>query len=341
MDYGDDRLQRYLNKMMLLQDAQREKPLSDGELKQIALETGMSESDWQASQEAAQGYLKSGKGHLTFGNWVDAVRDLEQANALMPNSLEANYALAQAYKGYWMEKRDPSHKEMAEKYANRALQIRPDHAQTIGVLNDLREGEKQAQQSKTMRRIVIGAVVGGLFLLMMIFYILTNNAAVSQAEEVAKKWAQVENVYQRRADLIPKLVQTAQAAANFEREILEKLKQAQSRLQAIRVDADKLSGEDLAQFQKGQSELSASLNQLLLLAQKNPELSASQAFRDLLVQIEGSENRISVERKRFNEAVSDYNSYIKRFPASLLGLDEKAYFKMDTGADQSPSINLK
>ncbi|NJL15019.1 MAG: LemA family protein [Microscillaceae bacterium] len=176
---------------------------------------------------------------------------------------------------------------------------------------------------------------------MLIFYILTNNAAVSQAEEVAKKWAQVENVYQRRADLIPKLVQTVQAAANFEREILEKLSKAQGRLQAIRVDADKLSGEDLAQFQKGQAELSASLNQLLLLAQKNPELSANQAFRDLLVQIEGSENRISVERKRFNEAVSDYNAYIKRFPASLLGFDEKAYFKMEAGADQSPQINLQ
>jgi LemA protein len=341
MDYSDDRLQRYINKMLLLQDDQREKPMTDQELKEIALEIGMSEEDWKASQETAKAHLKSGQGHLTYGNWKGAIQELEQANALNPNSVEATYGLANAYKESWIETKNLQDQNLAEKYAQRALQLQPGHSPSLQVLGALRDTEREVKQNNTTRNYVLAAVAGVVLLIAIIFYTLLSNSASATKEEVAKKWAQVENVYQHRADLIPQLVSTVQASANFEKEILDKVIEARSALGSLNVDATKLSESDLSKFQEKQSKMSAALNDLMFASQKNPELRTSQAFRDLQVQIEGSQNRISVERKRYNESIASYNNFTNTFPGTLLGLNEKAYLKMEKGADEVPVIKFE
>ncbi len=339
MDYSDDRLQRYINKMLQLQNEQREKPLTEQELKEIAFEIGMSEEDWQASQESYKAHLKIGEGHLSYRNWEKAIQELEQANALNPNSLEATQGLANAYLAQWKEDKSPNNKTLAEKFANAALQIKPGDTKSMYVLSELSQVEKEdKEQKKTLKYISI-AVAGVLLLILIILYTLDYNIASSKLELIAQKWAQVENVYQRRADLIPKLVRTAQAASNFEKETLEKLNKIGQNLGNL--DTENPTESELNNFQQRQANISAALDDFLAASVRNPELGASQAFRELQVQIEGAENRISVERKRYNEAVSSYNTFIKSFPGNLLGMKERTYLKMEKGADKSPDVKFE
>ncbi len=171
----------------------------------------------------------------------------------------------------------------------------------------------------------------------------TYNTLVDRDETVNTAWAQVENVYQRRADLIPNLVETVRGAANFEQETLDRVVTARSRVGQISVDGAP-SADELAQFQEAQSELSSALSRLLVVVEDYPELGATEAFRDLQSQLEGTENRISVERRRYNEVARDYNTTRRRFPASLfagmLGFDERAYFEAQPGADRAPAVDF-
>ncbi len=341
MDYSDDRLQKYINRMLILQDEQREKPLSDQELKEIALELGMSEEDWLDSQETAKAHLKSGQGHLRFGNWKEAIQELEQANALIPNSVEATYSLAKAYAAGWLEAEKPAHQEQAQKYAQRTLKLQPGHSEALQIIRDIRTAEEAKIDNKTTLKYVLAAVAGLILLIIIILYTFLSNAAATNKEEVASKWAQVENVYQRRSDLVPQLVRTAQSAANFEKKNLQKIIQVKKELGQLQIDRNKLDKNQLANFQQKQSELLSALNSIMASAQNDPTLSSSQAFRDLQVQLEGSQNRISVEKKRFNEAVAKYNTFASTFPGSLLGLGQKEYLKMEQGADKIPEINFE
>ncbi len=339
MDYSDDRLQRYINKMLQMQNEQREKPLTEQELKDIAFEIGMSEEDWQASQETYKAHLKSGEGHLMYGNWKNAIQELEQANALNPNSLQATQGLASAYLEQWKEAKNPNDRVLAEKFAHAALQIKPGDTNSMRVLSDLTRIEKdQKQNNKTLKFVGI-AVAGLILLVLVILYVLDYSIASSKSELVAKQWAQVENVYQRRANLLPQLVRTAQAASNFEKETLQKLNEASKNLS--NANTQNLSEGELAKFQQRQADVSAALNEFLATSVSNPQLRASEVFRELQVQIEGTENRIAVERKRYNEAVSSYNSFIKTFPGNLLGMKEKAYLQMEKGADKTPDIKFE
>lgn len=339
MDYSDDRLQRYINKMLQLQNEQREKPLTEQELKDIAFEIGMSEEDWQASQESYKAHLKSGQGHLTYGNWKNAIQELEQANALNPNSIEATQGLASAYLEQWKEDKNPQNKALAEKFANAALKMQPGNSLSIRVLSEMTRLEKdQKEQGKTLKYVGI-ASAGLVLLILVILYVLDYSIASSKGELVAKQWAQVENVYQRRADLIPRLVRTAQAASNFEKTALQKLSEASKNL--ANINAGNLGENELAKFQQQQAAISEALDDFLVSSTRNPELSTSTAFRELQVQIEGTENRIAVERKRYNEAVSSYNSFVKTFPGNLLGMKTKSYLKMEKGADKAPDIKFE
>ncbi|MDX2302014.1 MAG: LemA family protein [Microscillaceae bacterium] len=333
MANSDQNLQAFINKMLQLQNESRDKPLSDEELKKIAFDIGMTEEDWQESQKAFQGYLKSGKGHLEYRNWKDAIQQLEQAAALKPNSLDALYALAVAHKEKWKAGGDPSHKSMAENYAANALQISPAYPPAMDLLNELRITEQSKQTQKTWQKVyLIGFSVAAVFFLAVIFFTL-NNAVVSHNEEVNKKWAQVENVYQRRADLIPKLVGILKSQTKFEIESLNKLNK-------IYEEAANQSGGDPKAFQEVQKRLSKSLEEVTQRVSEDQDLSVSQAYRDIKIQIEGSENRIAVERKRYNEVVADYNQYIKQFPQSLLGYKEKPYFEVDKRALENPDLDL-
>ncbi len=169
------------------------------------------------------------------------------------------------------------------------------------------------------------------------------NRLVALQEQVESAWSQVQNVYQRRADLVPNLVETVKGAASFERETLEAVVAARSRVGQVTFPQAPTAAE-LQAFERAQGELSSALSRLLAVVEAYPELGATQAFRDLQSQLEGTENRIAVERRRFNEAVQAYNTARRQFPAVLIakmfGFEEKAYFAASPGAEQAPSVQF-
>lgn len=170
------------------------------------------------------------------------------------------------------------------------------------------------------------------------------NSMVEKQEKIVQQWAQVENQYQRRADLIPNLVNTVKGAADFEKGTLEGVIEARSKATSIQLNAESLTPENLAKFQAAQDQLSGALSRLMVTVERYPDLKANQNFLELQAQLEGTENRISVERKRFNESVGDYNTYIKQFPrvifAGWFDFEKKGYFEAEKGAEKAPSVNF-
>jgi LemA protein len=161
---------------------------------------------------------------------------------------------------------------------------------------------------------------------------------------VSAQWAQVENVYQRRADLIPNLVNTVKGYANFEKDVLTAVTEARAKATSVNVDASKLSPESIQQFQQAQGQLSSSLSKLLVVVEKYPDLKANQNFLELQAQLEGTENRITVERGRFNEVTQEYNSTIRTFPnnitSGMFGFSKKGYFEAEKGAEKVPEVKF-
>lgn len=167
---------------------------------------------------------------------------------------------------------------------------------------------------------------------------------VEKGEAVDKSWAQVQNVYQRRADLIPNLVNTVKGAADFEKTTLTDVIEARSKATSMNIDASKLDEASMQKFQAAQGELSGALSRLLVSVERYPELKANQNFLELQAQLEGAENRITVERKKFNDATGDYNTYIKQFPrviyAGWFDFEKKPYFEADAGAEKAPEVQF-
>ncbi len=170
------------------------------------------------------------------------------------------------------------------------------------------------------------------------------NSMVTLDEQVQSQWAQVQNVYQRRADLVPNLVNTVKGAANFEQETLTKVIEARAKATSVTVDASKLSPENIQKFQAAQGELSQSLSRLLVSVERYPELKANQNFLELQSQLEGSENRITVERQKFNEVTQEYNAKIRTFPnnltANIFGFEKKGYFQAEAGTEKAPKVQF-
>jgi LemA protein len=191
--------------------------------------------------------------------------------------------------------------------------------------------------------IILLAVVG-VFLLLLMNGCGSYNSMVSKQEATSSAWSQVENVYQRRLDLIPNLVNTVKGVANFEQKTLEGVIQARASASSIKVDASKLSPEQIQKFQASQGELSQALGRLMVVAEQYPQLRATQNFLELQSQLEGTENRIAVERQKFNEIVKDYNTYIRKFPqvlySGMFGFEKKGYFEATAGADKAPAVNF-
>lgn len=169
------------------------------------------------------------------------------------------------------------------------------------------------------------------------------NRLVALDEGVDTAWSQVENVYQRRADLIPNLVETVKGAASFEQDTFIAVAEARSKVNQINIEGVP-SAAQMQQFEAAQSELSSALSRLLVTVERYPELTATQAFRDLQAQLEGTENRIAVERKRYNEAVREYNTARRQVPTNLyakaFGFDEKTYFAAAPGSEEVPKVEF-
>lgn len=188
------------------------------------------------------------------------------------------------------------------------------------------------------------AVIAAIIVLLLITFIAPYNNMVSKDEACSKAWANVENVYQRRLDLIPNLVKTVQGAADYERGTLEAVVNARAKATSVQVEANNLTEEAIAKFQAAQDELSSALSKMLVTIERYPELKANQNFLELQAQLEGTENRIAVERNNFNNTVNEYNSYIRKFPnnivAGLFNFDKKGYFKATAGAENAPDVNF-
>jgi LemA protein len=195
---------------------------------------------------------------------------------------------------------------------------------------------------KTIKSIVV------LFAILMFsvsFYGCGYNSLVSMEEKVTSSWAQVENQYQRRADLIPNLVKTVEGAADFEKSVLTEVTEMRSKVGQMKISAEDLNDpEKFAMYQQAQDKLSSALSRLLVVTENYPQLKANESFLQLQSQLEGTENRIAVERKKFNEAVQLYNTETRSFPtlitAKIFGFKEKPYFKGKEGSDQAPNVEF-
>ncbi len=190
-------------------------------------------------------------------------------------------------------------------------------------------------------------VVIGLIAVFAIWAVSARNNLVTQEEGVKEKWSQVENVYQRRLDLIPNLVNTVKGYAAHEKETLEGVVEARAKATQISGDALKNIINDpqaFQKFQESQSGLSSALSKLMVVVEKYPDLKANQNFLQLQSQLEGTENRIAVERMRYNEAAKDFNVSVRRFPAALIasifGFKEKVYFQADAAASKAPEVKF-
>ena len=199
-----------------------------------------------------------------------------------------------------------------------------------------------------MGKIILGIL--GAFILLVVVLILaavgTYNSLVNRSQAVDAQWAQVQNVYQRRADLIPNLVNTVAGAANFEKTTLTEITAARASVGKVQLSPSTAPTDpaQLAQFEQAQGQLSSALSRLLVVVERYPDLKANANFQMLQAQLEGAENRIAVERGRFNDLARDYNSAIKRVPAvffaAALGFKEKAYFQATPGAEKPPPVQF-
>ena len=184
--------------------------------------------------------------------------------------------------------------------------------------------------------VVIGAIA--------IWLISSYNGMVKMDEEVSSAWSNVENQYQRRADLIPNLVNVVKGYASHEKETFEAVVSARSKATQVTVDPENLTPEKLQEYQKAQGELGATLGRLLAVTESYPELKANENFKELQAQLEGTENRISVERRNFNEIARTYNSAIRTFPRSIIagmfGFEKRPYFEAEEGANKAPEVKF-
>lgn len=192
-------------------------------------------------------------------------------------------------------------------------------------------------------------IIIGAFLALVVFGLVSwgtrvYNQMVTLQEGVTSQWGNVETQYQRRADLIPNFVNTVKGAAEFEQETLTRVIEARAKASQVTIDPTNMTAENMQQFQAAQGELSSALSRLLVVVEKYPELKATQNFRDLQVELEGTENRISVERRKFNEVAQSFNTYIKRFPqnflAGMFGFNAKPYFEAMEGAERAPQVQF-
>jgi LemA protein len=195
---------------------------------------------------------------------------------------------------------------------------------------------------------LISIIIAGVLALVILGFGMwvskVYNGMVTMQESVTSQWSNVETAYQRRSDLIPNFVNTVKGAANFEQTTLTQVIEARSKATSVTIDPTKMTAENMQQFQQAQGQVSSALSRLMVVVEQYPELKATQNFRDLQVELEGTENRISVERRKFNETALVYNTYIRRFPqnflAGMFGFQAKPYFEAAEGSEKAPEVKF-
>jgi len=192
--------------------------------------------------------------------------------------------------------------------------------------------------------IIIVAVIAFFMVSLIVWGTRVYNNMVAMNEGVTSQWANVETAYQRRADLIPNFVNTVKGAANFEQSTLTQVIEARAKATQVTIDPTKMTAENMQQFQQAQGQLSSALSRLMVVVEQYPQLTATKNFRDLQIELEGTENRISVERRKYNEMATPFNTYIKRFPQNFIagpfGFTAKPYFEAQQGAEKAPEVKF-
>ena len=192
--------------------------------------------------------------------------------------------------------------------------------------------------------IIVVAFIALVVLSIVMWGTKVYNGMVTMNEGVTSQWGNVETQYQRRSDLIPNFVNTVKGAANFEQTTLTQVIEARAKATSVTIDPSKMTAENMQQFQQAQGQVTSALGRLMVVMEQYPELKATQNFRDLQVELEGTENRISVERRKFNEVAQSYNAYIKRFPQNIIagmsGFRAKPYFEAVEGAEKAPEVKF-
>lgn len=195
-----------------------------------------------------------------------------------------------------------------------------------------------------MNKTYVGIAVVAAVVIALFMGFGSYNGLVEKDEAVATAWSQVENQYQRRADLIPNLVKTVKGYAAHEQETLQGVVEARSKATSTTINANQMDEAALAQFQQNQDALSSALSRLMVVVEKYPELKANENFRDLQNQLEGTENRITVARQDFNNVAKEYNTSIRRFPtsiiASITGFEKRPYFEAKAGSEEAPTVDF-
>ena len=194
-----------------------------------------------------------------------------------------------------------------------------------------------------MKRAITLGAIGLVVALFLMYGCNKRNAFVDLDQGVKSQWQQVESQYQRRMDLIPNIVASVKGQANFEQGTLEGIVAARAKATQVTIDPTNLNEGNMEQFKKAQSEVSSALSRLLMVTENYPELKTNQAFSDLRITLEGCENRIAVERMKYNDVVKDFNASIKKIPASLFawGYKDATYFEADAGAEKAPKVDFK
>ncbi len=191
---------------------------------------------------------------------------------------------------------------------------------------------------------VVPGIIAGVVLLLAMMFGGTYNSLVQDREKVTAAFSNVQTQYQRRADLIPNLVNTVKGSSNFEQETLTQVVEARSKATSIQVDPSKATPEEVAKYEEAQGQVGSALGRLIAVAESYPDLKASAAYQDLMSQLEGTENRIQVARSDYNEVARPYNARVQTFPtnliAGLFGFDKRAYFEAADGSDTAPSVDF-
>lgn len=195
-----------------------------------------------------------------------------------------------------------------------------------------------------MKKTIIGIVIVIVIAIIAIYSVSSYNSMVTLDEQVGTAWSNVENQYQRRTDLIPNLVNTVKGYAAHEKETFDAVVEARAKSTQMNINIDDLTSEKLADYQRLQGEIGSALGRLLAVSENYPELKANENFQTLQAQLEGTENRISVERRKFNEVARNYNTTIRRFPknifAGLFGFEKRPYFEAEEGSEKAPEVKF-
>jgi LemA protein len=336
MSNQDQALARYIEKMYEIQYQQQEEVLTPAQLKQIALDMGISEQEWEASQQAFREALQNGKALAGQGHWQEAVPALEQATALQPYDFEAAYQHGRALVGRYRAQGSPADALQARDLLQRAVRLQPGHAGALQLLGSLGQEQQQQSAQQQQRKWIKFAAIGLVLSVLVLSFIGMRNTVASLDEGADRAWANVENAYQRRADLVPSLVNTVKGAAQHEQASLNKMLELQRSLAQSSIDAG--DAKAFQQYHQQQQALGMAIQAVMAKAQGGG--MATQAFRDLMTQLEGSENRIATERRKFNEAVQAYNEKVRQMPYSLLGYDKRPYFQIDRKAMEKPDVSF-